>query len=345
MAGFERFQSSLPINLILGGLGAGKSSLLQNLLSQKPADHNWGILINEFGNVDIDSKILTNTAKTFIKTIPAGCICCSAVENFSAALDSILQMPLDRIFIEPSGISDPAILVNLLERLANQHNLHIDNIIYIIDATSDIDSDQSLIAKHARQTADVVVINKSDLTNRQHLKQLKQCFSDSYPAKQAIITTTYSQIDLALLYRQSKPVIHKFTGLKRLSSPHLSTIDSTPFDSELDTIGSEIIITEQFYAIGWIFNKNILFDWKPLERLFDDFKQRPEIIRAKGLFCTGKLSMLFQYSNGHHSRENSAYQQDSRLEIIFNNSQHFSAQYPPNATLILLEEHLKKSII
>ena len=75
---------------VLGGyLGAGKTTLLNNLLTV--ADERVAILVNDFGELDIDARLLDRGDGNTV-TLPNGCICCSLVDGLSAALDDLAEL-------------------------------------------------------------------------------------------------------------------------------------------------------------------------------------------------------------------------------------------------------------
>ena len=67
--------SQIPTHLIAGPLGAGKTSLIRQLLTQKPADERWAVLVNEFGQIGLDAALLgPDTDGVTMAEIPGGCL-------------------------------------------------------------------------------------------------------------------------------------------------------------------------------------------------------------------------------------------------------------------------------
>jgi len=106
----------IPTHLIAGPLGAGKTSLIRQLLADKPADERWAILINEFGQIGLDAALLGGSRDGIsLSEVPGGCLCCVNGAPFQVALARLLrQARPDRLLIEPSGLGHPA---QLLEQL------------------------------------------------------------------------------------------------------------------------------------------------------------------------------------------------------------------------------------
>ncbi len=63
------------VNLITGFLGSGKTTTIRHLLTQKPEDEVWAVLVNEFGEIGIDGALLSDSGAV-LKEIPGGCMCC-----------------------------------------------------------------------------------------------------------------------------------------------------------------------------------------------------------------------------------------------------------------------------
>lgn len=92
------------IDIISGFLGAGKTTLIKKLLKEQLAGEKIVLIENEFGEIGIDGNLF-KSADIEIKEMNAGCICCSLVGNFTAAIKEVLRrFSPDRILIEPSGV-------------------------------------------------------------------------------------------------------------------------------------------------------------------------------------------------------------------------------------------------
>ncbi|MEH6453969.1 MAG: GTP-binding protein [Psychromonas sp.] len=110
-------KQKIPCHIIAGFLGSGKSLLIKQLLSYKPADEKWAVLVNEIGNNKYPQQLyLANNI--FIKEVYGGCLCCSAGMPFAVALNKLIKdVRPDRLFIEPAGAGH---LANIQKLLRNQ---------------------------------------------------------------------------------------------------------------------------------------------------------------------------------------------------------------------------------
>ncbi|MCB9675540.1 MAG: GTP-binding protein [Alphaproteobacteria bacterium] len=106
----------IPVTVVTGFLGTGKTSAILSAFAHRPEGERWAVIVNEFGEIGIDGAILEGSGVA-VKEIPGGCICCTAGVALRFGLVEILrtQKP-DRLFIEPTGLADPASIVDLLRQ-------------------------------------------------------------------------------------------------------------------------------------------------------------------------------------------------------------------------------------
>lgn len=105
----------IPITIISGFLGAGKTTYLQHILNCRNTNERILIIENDFGETSLDAANLAKTGAT-IREVTSGCICCSLQGNFQQALLDILQnYDVDTIYIEPSGVSKLSEIIHTCE--------------------------------------------------------------------------------------------------------------------------------------------------------------------------------------------------------------------------------------
>src|SRR5947209_7398437 len=98
-------QSRTPITLITGPLGSGKTTLLRHILEARPA--KMAIVMNEFGEIAIDTKVVQGK-NVRIAELGGGCVCCSLVGEFEAAVDEIIdEVDPEIIVVETTGVAEP----------------------------------------------------------------------------------------------------------------------------------------------------------------------------------------------------------------------------------------------
>ena len=124
------------IDIVSGFLGAGKTTLIKKLLDEAFKGEKIVLIENEFGEIGIDGGFLKD-AGVEITEMNSGCICCSLVGDFGAALKQVLaDYHPDRIVIEPSGVGKLSDVVAAVERVqAEAPDLHLNSFVTVVDAT------------------------------------------------------------------------------------------------------------------------------------------------------------------------------------------------------------------
>ena len=124
------------IDIISGFLGAGKTTLIKKLLSESFQGQKNVLIENEFGEIGIDGGFLKD-AGVEITEMNSGCICCSLVGDFGAALKKVLDdYSPDRIIIEPSGVGKLSDVIAAVERVQKEApELQLHSFVTVVDAT------------------------------------------------------------------------------------------------------------------------------------------------------------------------------------------------------------------
>jgi G3E family GTPase len=153
----------LPLSVIGGYLGAGKTTLINRLLA---GDHGLRltILVNDFGAVNIDAALLKSVSEDTIE-LTNGCVCCTLSGDLFFAVGDVLERPVrpDHLLIEASGISDPSKIANVAQ---TEKDLRYSGILTVIDGLNfaqhmdDARISPQLMAQV--QCADILAVSKTD---------------------------------------------------------------------------------------------------------------------------------------------------------------------------------------
>lgn len=194
----------IPTHLILGFLGAGKTTAIRDLLARKPVGETWAVLVNEFGEIGIDGQLLADTG-AFVREVPGGCMCCVAGLPMQMGLNMLIREARpDRLLIEPTGLGHPARIIETLQNEFYRDVLVIGATIGLVDPRR-LEDPRVTDNVHFRDqvaAADVLVANKTDLCSPQQLRAFWQWAEALTPTKQRIAQTRLGRLDLAWLDAQ-----------------------------------------------------------------------------------------------------------------------------------------------
>jgi len=291
---------NIPVHILTGFLGAGKTTAIIRLLNLKPANENWAIVINEFGKISIDGQTLTEkSAAGSVYEITGGCICCSAKVYFAENLEKIVrQKQFDRIIIEPSGLGGIDHITELVKRNAE---LQLMPVICTVDISMTKLPRLKMVPIYQSQilNADLILFSKTDLVEEAELKKLTDQFSLDFPGKKYV-----EQLRIDNIFIQSFNI--------QLPDQDLHFSNLHPVKSDKKNNYQEILIT----GIKTI-NPDILTSL---------LKKEPSIVRAKGYIYTGNEWLFMNYTLTGISAECCSQRSESELVIIFDSTYVFDKQ-------------------
>jgi G3E family GTPase len=156
-----------PVHIITGFLGAGKTSLVNDLV-RAPELAGSAVLINEFGEISIDHDLVAEVEADAVVTT-TGCLCCTAESDVVSALATLEARgrTFDRVLVETTGLADPAPVVNSLLSMPSEPgrpDYRLASVVTLFDIIhGDLALDEHLEAVKQVALADVVVLTKTDL--------------------------------------------------------------------------------------------------------------------------------------------------------------------------------------
>jgi G3E family GTPase len=159
----------LPLTVLTGFLGAGKTSLLNRLLDD-PALAETAVLINEIGEIALDHLLVRRVGDNIVM-LASGCLCCTVRGDLVEALEGLLRdldngrVVFRRLMIETTGLADPApVLHTIMLHPYLVMRLRLDGVVTVVDAVNGPDTlDRHPEAVKQVAVADRIVLSKSDL--------------------------------------------------------------------------------------------------------------------------------------------------------------------------------------
>ncbi|MFT7009361.1 MAG: G3E family GTPase [Colwellia sp.] len=267
--------SKVPVTIVTGFLGSGKTTLMNRILNGN-SGRRIAVMVNDFGEINIDSQLVVSAQQNMV-SLANGCICCSVENDLIEQLHNLLTLregPPEHILIETSGVSDPMKVVNTLKYPQFRDKLSIDAVIAMLDADQfhQLDGDQEQVAMCQLAAADIVIINKIDLAQKEQIASLKNQWL--FPKARAF-ETNFADIPLELLFgieqdKQQKTPLNEPKNREQNKEMHCA---STSCDH------SEHQHEKQFSTFSWQSEQPL-----SLAKLRRVLKELPETIyRAKGL--------------------------------------------------------------
>ena len=330
----------IPTNVIVGFLGSGKTTAIAKLIDQRRMGENWSVLINEYGKVSIDHALVDSGMEgVAVEELTGGCACCTLAMLFQPLLAQFIRRTKpDRLILEPSGLSHPAKVVDILRSPNFAKTIDLRNIMCLIDPKDFADPRwrESEVFQDQVQLADIVVLNWTDSRERELIDRCRAWIENFNPPKQLITETSFGAIDSDLLdmhfdtvrfpmfadaHPVAKPIHAEQTVLEPISESSLSTEDGSE-KQETDHVhqrpapGNPVRFQNNdpgFDACGWIFHIDDIFD---RDKLLDLLGYVHPIVRLKGVFrCEGDWWTINR-AKDTTTYAISVYRRDSRLEII-----------------------------
>ncbi|HYW19406.1 MAG TPA: GTP-binding protein [Nodularia sp. (in: cyanobacteria)] len=281
----------MPVTLITGFLGSGKTTLLNQILKNKQ-NLKIAVLVNEFGDINIDSQLLVSVEQDMME-LSNGCICCTINDGLVDAVYRILEREdrIDYLVIETTGVADPLpiILTFLGTELRDLTNL--DSIITLVDAEAfDAEHFQSESALKQITYGDIILLNKVDLVTPAKITEVEN-YIHQVKAGAKILHTQYGKVPLPLILDTHLTPQEKYISI--------AEADAHKEHDHHDHHHSDHLDNDGFISIS--FQSDRPFDVHKFEAFLT--KEIPAgVFRAKGIlwFNDSDLRHIFQLSGSRY---------------------------------------------
>lgn len=295
----------LPVTVITGFLGSGKTTLLNNILENQ-SDLKIAVLVNEFGDINIDSQLLVSIDEDMVE-LSNGCICCTINDNLVEAVYNILerQDKIDYMVIETTGVADPLPIVLTFLGTELRDLTRIDSILTLVDSeTFTSEHFGSEAAEKQITYGDIIVLNKTDLVPEAKVNALEEDIR-ALKTGARILRSEYGKVALPLILDvgYNDPTAYADLVKAEISqTEHDQTHghghhhhDEHHHDHEHHHHHSAHLDNDGFISVS--FQSDRPFSLTSFQD-FLDFHMPDDVFRAKGLlwFKESQLRYIFQLS-------------------------------------------------
>ena len=201
----------VPITLLCGYLGAGKTTLMNKVLSNQKG-YKVAVIVNDIGEINVDERLIAKGANitdtSSIVPLTNGCICCNLKSDMVQQIENLIATgKFDYILIESSGVCEPMPIAQAIEQISNGR---LDNVVSVVDAKRLVDEfaggDQLLKEDMGEEDIEsllvqqiefcsTLIINKKDLVSDEEMKKVRAVVKALQPHVK-VIETSQGNVDV-----------------------------------------------------------------------------------------------------------------------------------------------------
>lgn len=279
-------KKELPVVIITGYLGSGKTTLMQNILKQEK--RKIALIVNDMGSINIDASILNKTGNQVSQIemveMQNGCICCTLRDEFMAEIERLsADRSIEAIFVEASGISEPSSIagafVNYEESMENTRFylksvvsvVDVDRIyrefLHSLDSSEDTeDGDIINLIMDQIEFCNLMILNKTDLLTDEQLDEVRSGLRNIQQEAE-MITCTRGKVDLDVL-------------LDRPDFDYDEVESYSTVQKTLNAHNEDKACVDEYGITSFVFEEKRPFNREKFNRLVEEYPEK--LIRSKG---------------------------------------------------------------
>jgi len=278
----------VPIVIITGYLGSGKTTLMQNILKQEK--RKIALIVNDMGSVNIDASILNESGNKLLQVemveMQNGCICCTLKDEFMAEIERLsADKSIEAIFVEASGISEPS---SIAGAFINYEEMTPDTRVYLKAVVSVVDVDRiyreflhNLTSEEENDDGDIInlimdqiefcnlmILNKTDLLTESELSEVKEGLRNIQQEAE-MITAVHGDVDLDVILNRPD---FEFEEVEAYSAVQ-KALNNCEHDDEKACV-------DEYGISSFVFEEKKPFNREAFNKLVMDYPET--LIRTKG---------------------------------------------------------------
>ena len=267
----------VPILLVAGFLGAGKTTVVNHLLAHAEG-RRIAAVVNDFGAINIDAALIAGAGDGVV-SLTNGCICCSLEGDLLRTLAALLRRDPrpERIVIETSGVADPGEIVRKLMDPVIWREAPLETVLCVVDASAPVAALEDPLLRSQLRAADVVALSKLDLAGADGVARVRDAVKAVRPGA-VVVDAPHGAVPTAVVFGPDP--------------------DRVPASRQEPGVpGRRRPAAERFETLSWTSDRPLVL------RRFQEAigTLAPRLVRAKGLFEAveqpGRL-MEFQLAGG-----------------------------------------------